>query len=52
MARAFAKIAFTSVLRNVQDQQGSEKSYAKFLAPEAEAGDSLSAVESEFISLP
>jgi predicted pyridoxine 5'-phosphate oxidase superfamily flavin-nucleotide-binding protein len=50
MALAFAKIAFTSAVRKIQAQQGSARSYAKFLAPEAQGGDTLGALETEFIS--
>lgn len=50
MARAFAEIAFTSAVREIQSQQGSANSYAKFLEPEAERGDTLTKSEKEFIS--
>jgi len=50
MARAFAEIAFTPAVRNVQSQQGSAKTYAKLLTPEAKRGDTLSEDETEFIS--
>jgi predicted pyridoxine 5'-phosphate oxidase superfamily flavin-nucleotide-binding protein len=49
MARAFAKIAFTSAVRKIQAQHGSAKSYSKFLAPEVQGGDTLGALETEFI---
>ena len=50
MARAFAEIAFTPSVRATQEQQGSAAAYAKFLAPEAERGDSLTANEATFIA--
>jgi uncharacterized protein len=50
MARAFAEIAFTPAVLDIQQQQGSASSYAKFLVPEAERGDHLSEAEAEFIS--
>ena len=50
MARAFAEIAFTPAVRAVQQQQGSAKSYAKFLTPEAERGDRLGPAETSFIA--
>jgi len=50
MARAFAEITFTPAVREVQSQQGSANSYAKFLTPEAERGDTLTNSEIEFIS--
>lgn len=50
MARAFAEIAFTPTVRDIQSKQGSADSYAKFLAPEADRGDTLSGEEREFIS--
>ena len=49
MARAFAEIAFTPAVRAAQARQGSAKSYAKFLAPEAERADRLGPAEAEFI---
>ena len=41
MARAFAEIAFTPAVREIQNQQGSADSYAKFLVPEADPGNTL-----------
>jgi len=49
MASAFAEIAFTDGVRDIQRQQGSANSYAKFLAPDAVGGDTLSQRETEFI---
>lgn len=50
MARAFAEITFTPAVIAVQSQQGSAKSYAKFLTPEAKRGDILSENEIDFIA--
>lgn len=50
MARAFAEIAFTDAVRAEQTRQGSAASYARFLDPAAEGGDSLTAREAEFIA--
>ena len=50
MARAFAEIAFTPSVRATQQDQGSAAAYAKFLAPEAERGDSLTENEATFIA--
>jgi predicted pyridoxine 5'-phosphate oxidase superfamily flavin-nucleotide-binding protein len=49
MARAFAKIAFTPSVLDMQERQGSKKAYAKFLSPEAGGGDRLSEAEAGFI---
>jgi predicted pyridoxine 5'-phosphate oxidase superfamily flavin-nucleotide-binding protein len=49
MARAFAEIAFTDSVKDLQTRRGSRKAYRKFeLDPER--GDRLSARESEFIA--
>ena len=50
MARAFAEIAFTPTVRATQQRQGSAAAYAKFLAPEAERGNRLTADEAAFIA--
>lgn len=50
MARAFAEIAFTPTVQDIQKAQGSAGAYAKFLTPEADRGDTLSNRESEFIT--
>ena len=50
MARAFAEIVFTPSVRATQEQQGSAAAYAKFLAPEAERGNRLTANEAQFIA--
>ncbi|PCI45166.1 MAG: pyridoxamine 5-phosphate oxidase [Alphaproteobacteria bacterium] len=50
MARAFAEISFTPAVLNIQKQQGSAHSYAKFLTPEAERGDHLTEAEKAFIA--
>jgi len=50
MARAFAEIAFTPAVRDVQERMGSANVYAKFLAPEAEGGDRLGEAEAAFIA--
>jgi hypothetical protein len=50
MARAFAEIAFTTTVRATQQRQGSAAAYAKFLAPEAERGNRLTAEEAAFIA--
>ncbi len=49
MARAFAEIAFTPDVRNIQERQGSAHAYAKFLTPEAAPGDRIGDVEAAFI---
>ncbi len=49
MARAFAQIAFTDAVRSIQEHQGSAAAYAKFLAPEAEAGGRLGEKEASFV---
>ena len=51
MARAFAEIAFTPTVRDIQNQQGSADAYAKFLTPDAERGDRLSEPEAGFIAI-
>lgn len=50
MARAFAEITFTPTVLDIQTRQGSAESYAKFLTPDADRGDSLSSEERAFIS--
>ncbi len=50
MARAFAEIAFTPAVLAAQEKQGSARSYAKFLAPEADGGDRLTETEAAFIA--
>lgn len=49
MARAFAEIAFTPKVLEEQGRQGSAKSYAKFLTPDAAPGDVLGPAEADFI---
>ena len=49
MALAFAEIAFTPAVREVQAKQGSVDGYAKFLSPEANGGDALTKREVGFI---
>ena len=50
MARAFAEIAFTPAVLAAQEKQGSARNYAKFLTPEADAGDRLTETEAAFIA--
>ncbi len=50
MARRFAEIAFSPNVRAIQEAQGSAKAYDKFLRPEAERNDHLSATEASFIT--
>jgi len=50
MARAFAEISFTPSVLKIQQQQGSAESYAKFLEPDAERGDTLGAAEIAFLA--
>ena len=50
MARAFAEIAFTETVRDIQARQGSADGYQKFLAPGQTTGDRLSVEEAEFIA--
>ena len=50
MARAFAEIAFTPAVLAAQEKQGSARNYAKFLTPEADAGDRLTSTEAGFIA--
>ena len=50
MARAFAKIAFTPGVLDVQKQQGSAHAYVKFLSPEADRRDHLGEAEKAFIA--
>lgn len=50
MPRAFAEIAFTPAVQDMQEQQGSAKSYAKFLSPEATGGNKLTENEAAFIA--
>ena len=49
MARAFAKIAFTTSVLDMQERQGSKKAYANFLSPDADGKDQLSEAEASFI---
>ncbi|WDI30093.1 pyridoxamine 5'-phosphate oxidase family protein [Hyphococcus flavus] len=50
MPRAFAEIAFTPSVIDVQRQQGSAESYAKLLSPEAAGGEKLTKQEIAFIA--
>ncbi|MFT7595792.1 MAG: putative pyridoxine 5'-phosphate oxidase superfamily flavin-nucleotide-binding protein [Paracoccaceae bacterium] len=50
MARAFAEIAFTPAVRDIQHHQGSANAYGKFLLPEVDAQNRLSAAERSFIT--
>ncbi|MGZ0188404.1 MAG: pyridoxamine 5'-phosphate oxidase family protein [Alphaproteobacteria bacterium] len=50
MAHAFAEIAFTPTVRQVQTKQGSADNYAKFLIPGENTGDRLTDNEAEFIA--
>lgn len=50
MARAFAEIAFTENVRDIQTRQGSADGYQKFLAPGHTTGGRLSVDEAEFIA--
>lgn len=52
MARAFAEIAFTPVVRDIQEAQGSAGAYAKFLesGDQSDRRDRLSPHETDFIS--
>ena len=50
MARAFAEIAFTPAVLAAQEKQGSARNYARFLTPEADAGDRLTETEAAFIA--
>jgi len=50
MSRAFAEISFTPSVLAEQEQQGSARSYAKFLSPDAERGDRIGPDEAHFIS--
>lgn len=50
MSRAFAEISFTPSVLSVQEQQGSAEAYSKFLLPEAERGDRLGPMETEFVT--
>lgn len=50
MPRAFAEIAFTPAVQHMQERQGSAKSYAKFLSPEATGGNTLTENEIAFIA--
>jgi len=60
MGKAFAEIAFTPAVQDIQKTQGSAAAYAKFLTPEAETGargdradrgDRLSERETGFIAV-
>jgi len=46
---AFAEIAFTPPVRNVQEQQGSAPGYAQLLPSKADGGDALTEREIAFI---
>ena len=50
MPRAFAEIAFTPSVRALQEKQGSADAYAKFLSPDIDGGDVLTAREAAFIT--
>lgn len=50
MSRAFAEISFTPSVLAVQEQNGSAESYSKFLEPDADRGDRVGPMETEFIS--
>ena len=50
MDKAFAGIAFTPSVRDIQKEMGSADPYAKFLAIDAERADRLGETEAEFIS--
>jgi len=50
MARAFAEIAFTPSVREMQEQQGSAPAYGRLIEHEAERGDRLGPSETGFIS--
>ena len=50
MPRAFAEIAFTPAVQDMQEQRGSAKSYAKFLSAEATGGNKLTENEAAFIA--
>lgn len=49
MARAFARIAFTPSVLDVQDRQGSKKAYASFLIPGEDSGNKFTEAEASFI---
>ena len=50
MARAFAEIAFTHAVRDIQRKLGSAKAYDKFLDVDAPANKTLGEAETAFIS--
>jgi predicted pyridoxine 5'-phosphate oxidase superfamily flavin-nucleotide-binding protein len=50
MSRAFAEISFTPSVLALQQQNGSAEGYSKFLKPEADRGDRIGPMETEFIS--
>ena len=50
MASAFAKLAFTPTVQNLQKQNGSAEIYQRFLENEVEEGNKLTEKEIEFIS--
>ncbi|MEQ8388230.1 MAG: pyridoxamine 5'-phosphate oxidase family protein [Alphaproteobacteria bacterium] len=50
MTRAFAEIAFTPAVREVQARQGSAAAYDRFLAADASPGDRLGPEEAGFIA--
>jgi predicted pyridoxine 5'-phosphate oxidase superfamily flavin-nucleotide-binding protein len=49
MARAFAEIAFTDAVREIQARQGSAAAYDRHLAPDADPADRLGRDEAAFI---
>ncbi|MFD1159384.1 pyridoxamine 5'-phosphate oxidase family protein [Roseovarius aestuarii] len=50
MAKAFAERTFTQEVRQIQERQGSARSYDRFLSAEAPADDRLGPREIQFIS--
>lgn len=51
MAKSFHELAFTDAVRALQDQQGSAAMYARSLAPDTPADDTLGPREEQFIAL-
>jgi predicted pyridoxine 5'-phosphate oxidase superfamily flavin-nucleotide-binding protein len=51
MAKAFAELAFTPKVREIQENNGSAKSYARFLMPETRPDNVLGPQEKQFISM-
>ena len=51
MAKAFAELAFTEAVRDMQDYQGSARMYDRFLAQDAPAENVLGPDEVNFIAL-